>query len=125
MSKAKLTVPFDKVVEARVGREPAFASALLQEAAQSMLSGDLATARNLVRNVIKGSIGYAKLSKRTGTPETSLVRMFGPNGNPTAENLSAVFVHLQRLGGVRLRVSTEPASPRPSRRGAQAQRAAS
>lgn len=125
MSKAKPTIPFDKVVEARVAREPAFASALLQEAAQSMLGGDLATARNLVRNVIKGSVGYAKLSKRTGTPETSLVRMFGPNGNPTAENLSSVFVHLQRLGGVRLRVSAEPASPRQQRRGSQPQRAAS
>jgi len=126
MSKAKLTVPLDKVVEARVAREPAFASALLQEAAQSMLCGDLATARNLVRNVIKGSIGYAKLSKRTGTPETSLIRMFGPNGNPTAENLSAVFVHLQRVGGVRLRVSAEPLSTRQhrSRRGSQPQSAA-
>ncbi len=124
MSKAKRTVPFDEVVEARVRREPGFASDLLQEAAQSMLSGDLATARNLIRNVIKGSIGYAKLSKRTGTPQTSLVRMFGPNGNPTAENLSAVFVHLQRLGGVRLRVSTEPTSPRQHRRGSQPQRAA-
>jgi DNA-binding phage protein len=61
-----------------------------------MLSGELNAARNLVRNVIKGSIGYAELSRRTGTPEKSLTRMFGPNGNPTAANISNVFFHLQR-----------------------------
>jgi hypothetical protein len=117
----------DLVVASRVGREPAFAGALLQEGAQSILCGDLATARNLVRNVIRGSIGYAKLSKRTGTPETSPIRMFGPNGNPTAENLSAVFVHLQRVGGVRLRVNAEPVSlpgQRPPRRSSHPQRTA-
>jgi DNA-binding phage protein len=121
MGKARLTVPFDKVVEGRVRRVPSFAMDLLEEAAQCMLSGDLAVARDLVRNVIKGSIGYAKLSAKTGTPETSLIRMFGPKGNPTAGNLSSVFVHLQRFGGIRLRVTAEPLSTRKrqTRRGSQ------
>jgi DNA-binding phage protein len=61
-----------------------------------MQSGEFNTARNLVRNVIKGSIGYAELSRRTGTPEKSLIRIFGPNGNPTAANISDVFLHLSR-----------------------------
>lgn len=118
MSKAPLTRPFSEVVQNRVRREPAFGSALLEEAAQCMLSGDLAAARNLVRDVIKGSIGYAELSRRTGTPETSLVRMFGPNGNPTALNFSNVFMHLQRHSGVSLRVQSVPASgKRPAKRG--------
>ena len=64
------------------------------------ISREGAVARNLVRDVIKGSIGYAELSRRTGTPEKSLVRMFGPNGNPTAANFSSVFAHLQRIGGI-------------------------
>jgi DNA-binding phage protein len=106
MGKSNLTVPFEQLVEARVGRDEAFAMGLLEEAAQCLLSGELGTARNLIRNVIKGSIGYAELSRRTGTPETSLIRMFGPTGNPTAENLSSVFAHLQHAGGVELRVST-------------------
>ena len=110
MSKASSpAVASDGVVENRVKREPAFAADLLQEAAQCMLSGELAAARNLVRNVIRGTIGYEKLSRLTGTPEKSLVRMFGPNGNPTAANISSVFVHLQRAGGVQLRVSSVPA----------------
>jgi DNA-binding phage protein len=105
MGQHELTVPFDQIVEERIAREPALAVGLLEEAAQCLLNGELGVARNLVRNVIKGSIGYAELSRRTGTPETSLIRMFGPKGNPTAENLSAVFAQLQRAGGVKLQVS--------------------
>ena len=87
MSNAPVGRSFDEMVQARVGREAAFAEALLQMAVQEMLAGDLDVARSLIRDVIKGSIGYAELSRRTGTPEKSLVRMFGPNGNPTAANI--------------------------------------
>jgi DNA-binding phage protein len=103
-----LTRPFAEIVQERVRREPVFGSALLEEAAQCMLNGELAVARNLVRDVIKGSMGYAELSRRTGTPEKSLVRMFGPNGNPTAANLSRIFAHLQRHEGISLQVSSVP-----------------
>ena len=41
MSKTKLTVPFDEIVEDRVRREPAFAAGLLEEAAQCMLNGEI------------------------------------------------------------------------------------
>jgi|KBSSwiStaDraftv2_1062776.scaffolds.fasta_scaffold00248_4 DNA-binding phage protein len=117
MSKVPLTRPVDEIFEDRVRREPAFATSLLEEAAQCLLNGEISVARGLVRDVIKGSIGYAELSRRTGTPEKSLTRMFGPNGNPTAENLCNVFVHLQRLGGVRLEVRSVPAPrKRPGRR---------
>jgi DNA-binding phage protein len=108
MSKA-LTRPFSDIVQDRVRREPAFGTALLEEAAQSMLNGELSVARNLIRDVIKGSMGYAELSRRTGTPEKSLVRMFGPSGNPTAANLSRIFAHLQRHEGVTLQVRSVPA----------------
>lgn len=121
MSKASSSRPFSEVVQNRVRREPDFGSALLEEAAQCLLSGELALARNLVRDVIKGSIGYAELSRRTGTPETSLVRMFGPKGNPTALNFSNVFMHLQRHSGVSLRVQSVPAQrKRPAKRGSAA-----
>lgn len=109
MSNA-LTRPFAEIVQERVRRQPAFGAALLKEAAQCVLNGELAVARNLMRDVIKGSIGYAELSRHTGTPEKSLVRMFGPGGNPTAANLSRVFAHLQRHEGVTLQVRSVPAT---------------
>lgn len=93
-----------EITQARVKRDPEFARALLQEAVQALLSDDVPTARSLIRDVIKGSLGYATLSRRTGTPEKSLVRMFGANGNPTAANLFAVLTHLQHHSGVMFKV---------------------
>ncbi len=110
MSRSSIGRSFNEIVEARVGREPAFASALLEEAVECLLTGELTVARSLIRDVIKGSIGYAELSRRTGTPEKSLIRMFGPSGNPTAANISCVLHELQRYGCVRLRVRCEPAA---------------
>jgi DNA-binding phage protein len=106
MSDAPRGRSFDEVVQARVGREEGFADALLQEAVQEMLAGELDVARSLIRDVIKGSIGYAELSRRTGTPEKSLVRMFGPRGNPTAANMFSVLAQLQRHSGVSLQVKS-------------------
>jgi DNA-binding phage protein len=114
MSNAPVGRSFDEMVQARVGREAAFAEALLQMAVQEMLAGDLDVARSLIRDVIKGSIGYAELSRRTGTPEKSLVRMFGPSGNPTAANRFSVLAQLQRASGVSLQVKSVRTQGKPS-----------
>ena len=110
MGKKAAGLPFGEVVQARVRREPEFAAGMLREAAECVLLGELDVARNLVRHVIKGSIGYEELSRRTGTPVPSLSRMFGPNGNPTAANLSSVFMHLQKHGRFKLGVTLEEIS---------------
>jgi DNA-binding phage protein len=107
MSKA-VTVPFSDIVQARVHDEPAYAAALLEEAMRCFSRGETAVARGHVRDVIKGSIGYTELSRRTGTPETSLVRMFGPSGNPTFGNVSNVIAHLLDAGGFELQVKSVP-----------------
>ena len=112
MSKSPIGRSFNEIVQQRAGREPAFAGALLEEAVECLLAGDLPTARSLIRDAIKGSMGYAELSRCTGTPEKSLVRMFGPAGNPTAANMASVLHELQRHGRVRLRVRSEPVAGR-------------
>jgi DNA-binding phage protein len=114
MSRSPIGREFGEIVQDRAGREPRFVAALLEEAVECLLAGDLATARSLIRDVIKGAIGYAELSRRTGTPEKSLVRMFGPAGNPTAANMATVLRELQRHGKVRLRVQSEPLKARRS-----------
>jgi hypothetical protein len=50
------------------------------------------------------TIGFEKLSASLGKPQKSLMRMFGPSGNPTAENLFGVVGVLQAETGVHLRV---------------------
>ena len=50
------------------------------------------------------TIGFEKLSAALGKPQKSLMRMFGPSGNPTAENLFGVIGVLQAETGVHLKV---------------------
>lgn len=109
-----------EIVQARAAGDRDFVGALLQEAGELLLGGELAAARSLIRDAIKGSMGYADLSRRTGTPEKSLVRMFGPSGNPTAANLASVLCELQRHSHLRLRVRSEPVPARTAARRASA-----
>lgn len=99
-----LTRSFRETVKARAMREPAFRQALLQEAAQMLLEGDVAGARSMLRDTINATIGFEALGETTHMPPKSLMRMFGPNGNPTAANLFAVIGALQAQAGVRLEV---------------------
>lgn len=108
MSVSPAGTRFHDLVQRRIEREPGIVIALLEEAVELVLAGELPAARSLIRDTIKRSIGYAELSLRTGVPEKSLVRMFGPNGNPTATHLSEVLRELQRHSRVRLQVTSKP-----------------
>ena len=99
-----LTRDFKKLIKARLDRDPAARQALLQEAVEAMLSGDLDTGKAVLRDYINATIGFEKLGKATGTPPKSLMRMLGPRGNPQAQNLFAVLSHLQKQGRLKLEV---------------------
>ncbi len=71
---------------------------------QTLISGDVDTARTVLRDYINATVGFAALAKATGTPPKSLMRMVGPNGNPTAANLFGVIGVLQKKTGVHLEV---------------------
>jgi DNA-binding phage protein len=97
-----LTRDFKDTVKARVERDPEFRAALLTEALELMLAGDMGTAKIVLRDYINATVGFERLAKETGTPAKSLMRMFGPNGNPRADNLFAVISRLQKVSGIRL-----------------------
>lgn len=48
---------------------------------------------------------HAQNHEATGAPAKSLIRMFGPRGNPQAKNLFAVIGFLQKKAGLHLRVA--------------------
>jgi DNA-binding phage protein len=104
-----LTRSFNATVRERVKRDPAFRAALFSEAVQTLLAGDLDTAKAVLRAYINATIGFEKLAAATGTPVKSLMRMFGPSGNPTAANLSEVIRVLQKKTGVHLEVRASAA----------------
>jgi DNA-binding phage protein len=99
-----LTRSFKETVQARVQRDPAFRRALLTEGVNALLEGDLDTGKAVLRDYINATVGFEALAAATGTPPKSLMRMFGPRGNPNARNLFAVIGCLQRESGVALEV---------------------
>lgn len=99
-----LTRSFKHTVQARALRDTAFRVALLNEGIDSLLAGDLDSGKSIIRIYINATVGFATLARKTGTPPKSLMRMFGPHGNPSARNLLTVLKQLQRNSGVSLRV---------------------
>ena len=102
-----LTRSFKATVQARVVADPAFREALLREGIDTMLGGDVDTGKSIVRDYIKATVGFEKLGAETGSSPKSLMRMFGPHGNPQARNLFAVLGHLQKHAGLSLRVTVQ------------------
>lgn len=91
-----LTKDFKETVQARISRDPAYRKELLREGVECLLSGDLDTGKAILRDYINGTIGFEALSELTHKSTKSLMRMFGPKGNPQARNLLDVIGHLQR-----------------------------
>ena len=99
------TRSFKDLVQRHVKDDKKFAQALLREGIDAMLSGDVETGKTILRDYIKATVGFEKLGAATDTPPKSLIRMFGPRGNPQARNLFSVIGYLQKRAGVRLHVA--------------------
>ena len=108
-AKPPLTRSFKELVEKHVAESPEFAEALLREGVDLMLAGDVDTGKAILRDYIKATVGFEKLGRAIGTQPKSLIRMFGPRGNPQARNLFNVIGYLQKAAGVELYVAYGPA----------------
>jgi len=58
----------------------------------------------VLRDYINATIGFEELSQVFDKSSKSLMRMFGPKGNPQASNLFAVIQYLQEQEGIHLEV---------------------
>jgi DNA-binding phage protein len=99
-----LTRDFRETVQARVKRDAAFRKGLLSDAIESLLSGEVTLGKELLRDYINATIGFPKLAAHTKIHAKTLHQMFGPNGNPTANNLFEIVAYLQHTEGVRFKV---------------------
>ena len=86
-----LTRSFKQTVVERVERDPKFAKALLDEAATLFLGGEPETARLILRDLVNATLGFEQLAEMTDKPSKSLHRMLSPKGNPSMDNLAAIF----------------------------------
>ena len=101
-----LTRDFKQTVQARVQHDPAFREGLLKEGVECLLAGDVAAGKIVLRDYINATIGFEELGTLTNKSPKSLMRMFGPAGNPHARNLFEVIKRIQQHEGVRLEVNT-------------------
>ena len=95
-----LTRSFKETVRARAQRDPAFRHSLIQEAIERLLDGDTDAGRSILGNYINATIGYPALASLIGKNPKSLMRMLGPNGNPTADNLFNIIHELKKQEGL-------------------------
>ncbi len=99
-----LTRDFKETIQVRIEGDPEFREALLKEGIDCLLSGDVETGKTVLRDFINATIGFEALGDLTHKSPKSLMRMFGPKGNPQAQNLFEIIAHLQKREGVHLEV---------------------
>lgn len=99
-----LTKDFKETIQARAQRDSAFRKALLQEGVECLLAGEVNIGKAVLRDYINATIGFEELSKVFEKSSKSLMRMFGPRGNPQANNLFSVIQYLQEQEGIHLEV---------------------
>lgn len=86
-------------IQARIQRDPAYAQALWNEAVQLFLEGEPNTAKLILRDLVNATVGFEALAERIQKPSKSVHRMLSVDGNPTMDNLSAIFSAVKPVQG--------------------------
>ena len=102
-----LTHDFKETIRGRAERDPNFRRALLREAVESILNGDLSTGKAVLRDYVNATVGFQELERRTEIPAKSLMRMLGPKGSPSAANLARILTALQESEGVHFELAVK------------------
>lgn len=100
-----LTRGFKETIKKRIESDPDFANVLLNEAIDLMLDGDSATAKLILRDLVNATVGFERLAEEVRKPSKSLHRMLSASGNPTMDNLSAIFATIKKTLHVRIDIT--------------------
>ena len=102
-----LTRSFKETLLEDLRRNPDFREALLREAIDVLLAGEVDVGKAVLRDYINATIGFERLGAKVKISPKSLMRMFSPKGNPQAKNLFAVINALQKDAGIELHIAAE------------------
>ena len=100
-----LTHDFKETIRARAQRDHKFRQALLREAVESILNGDLDAGKAVLRDYVNATLGFQYLEKSTHISAKSLMRMLSPKGSPSVANFSIILAGLQKTEGVHFELS--------------------
>jgi DNA-binding phage protein len=81
----------DATIQARIQRDRAYTQALWNEAAQLFLEGEPQTTKIILRDLGNATVGFEALADRIHKPSKSVHRMLCAAGNPTMDNMLAIF----------------------------------
>jgi hypothetical protein len=104
-----LTRDFKETILARAQRDARFRQELFTEAINAYLTGDTATGKAILRDLVNATIGFEVLAAAVKKPSKSLHRMLAPRGNPSTTNFFEIVRALQKRTGVKLRVTASAA----------------
>lgn len=99
-----LTREFKQTIKARTHRDATFRREILREGVESMLAGDLDTAKIILRDYIDATVGFTEVARVTHRSPKSLMKMLGPKGNQQAQNLFQIVAYLMNEEGVRFKL---------------------
>jgi DNA-binding phage protein len=99
-----ITRQFRETVLTRAQSDRRFREAMLTEAINELLGGDLDAGKAMLRDYVNATITFDGLAKQLRKPTKSLQRMLGPSGNPTAESIFGIIKELQAFEHVQLQV---------------------
>ncbi len=92
-----------------VRSSPNFSVSLFEETLKEFISGDVAVGKAVLRDYVHATVGFEALGRATRKSPKSLMRMLGPDGNPQASNLFAIFRFLQAKEKIRVEVRVRAA----------------
>jgi len=81
-----LSREFKELVVARAEEDPEFRRGLITEALNMILQGEITAGRLMLRDYINATGAMSDIARKLKKQKTAIVRMLGPNGNPTLEN---------------------------------------
>lgn len=95
-----LTRSYKHTIAERAQRDPEFA--------QALFDGEPEISRVILRDLVNATVGFEGLAKETAKPSKSLNRMLSASGNPSMDNLAAIFAVIRKALGVNMQVHGVP-----------------
>jgi len=103
-----LTREFKKTVKERAERDPALRNALLQEAIETLMQGEVEVAKLLLRNYINATVGFQAAAEAVDKSTKSVMNMLGPRGNPSSKSLLGLTSFLLQDAGAHVSIVVDP-----------------
>lgn len=97
-----LTKEFKSTVMARARHDKEFCNAMLTEALNELLTGDIDVGKAILRDYINATISFEILSAMMDKDPKSIMRMLSPKGNPTSRSLLEIFHVIQKKNKMRI-----------------------